>query len=39
MNTTTILGTLAAILFLAFFLPSPASAESVNVTFTVDASD
>jgi hypothetical protein len=37
MNTTTILGTLAAILFLAFFLPSPASAEDVNVTFTVDA--
>ena len=37
MNTTTILGTLAAILCLAFFLPSPASAESVNVTFTVDA--
>jgi len=30
---------LMAILFLAFFLPSPASAEDVNVTFTVDASD
>ena len=37
MNSTTILRTLAAILFLAFFLPSPASAEDVNVTFTVDA--
>ena len=30
---------LMAILFLAFFLPFPANAENVDLTFTVDASD